>query len=55
MATEIRIFDLTGKLVSSHAAGSNSFSIDITDLQPGQYIMHLDTETGHEVSEFIKL
>ena len=55
MATEIRIFDLTGKLVSSRAAGSNNFSIDITDLQPGQYIMHLDTEKGHEVSEFIKL
>lgn len=54
-ATDIRIFDLQGKMVLTHPAGANTFTIDINEIQPGQYIIHIDSENGVEVSKFVKL
>lgn len=54
LATDIRIFDMNGKAVHTQPAGSSNFAIDVSGLQPGQYIIHIESESGTGIHKFIK-
>ncbi len=55
MAAEVMIFDLNGRLVRQLTAGAASFSVDVNDLQPGQYVIRINGEQGQSSQNFVKM
>lgn len=52
----IEIFDMTGRTVfTSNAKYETNFSIDVSNLKTGNYIVKLTTENGTAVKNFIKI
>lgn len=52
----IEIFDMTGRTVfTSNAKYETNFSIDVSNLNAGNYIVKLTTENGTAVKNFIKI
>lgn len=48
------IMDATGRLVRSGSTSSDHMVIDVQDLAPGTYIMHLQADQGVRTSTFVK-
>jgi hypothetical protein len=51
----VMIFDLNGRLVRQLTAGAASFSVDVNDLQPGQYVIRINGEQGQSSQNFVKM
>ena len=52
-ASKIKIFDLDGALVKE--SNSPGKSIEVNELKPGLYFIHIDTESESTIESFIKL
>lgn len=54
-ASKAQIFDLTGKMLSERQFGEHSATINITDLQPGTYVLRIQGEDGKiHTEKFVK-
>lgn len=51
---EVKIFNLTGQMVSTSKANSNSTSINVSTLKEGIYLVQIQTEKGVQTSKLAK-
>ncbi len=56
MEAEVRVFDITGKLLiyEADAFSSNSYALDVSSLPAGTYFVRLNTETGTVTKKLLK-
>ncbi|MBR4340697.1 MAG: T9SS type A sorting domain-containing protein, partial [Bacteroidales bacterium] len=51
---EIRLTDLTGRLLQRRAAESGQCTINVSELPKGLYLLHLHGNHGTQVYKFVK-
>ncbi|MBT0608334.1 T9SS type A sorting domain-containing protein [Aequorivita echinoideorum] len=56
MLADVRVFDITGKLLiyEADAFSSKSYTMDVSSLNPGTYFVRLNTENGMVTKKLIK-
>lgn len=50
----VQVFDLTGKVVSSHALSAVKNQVDLSKLAPGVYVVNIQTENGTQSVKIVK-
>lgn len=50
----IVIFDLSGKVVSEHISVGNEFTMDVSDLQSGMYLLEIQSKKGTVQKRIVK-
>ena len=50
----VQVFDLTGKLVSSHALNAVKNQVNLSKLTPGVYVVNIQTESGTQSVKIVK-
>ncbi len=51
---EIRLTDMTGRLLQHRTAGSGTFTLNVSELPKGLYLLHIRNEQGSQVYKFVK-
>ncbi len=50
----VQVFDLTGKVVSSHALNAVKNQVNLSKLTPGVYVVNIQTEKGIQSVKIVK-
>ncbi|MBR4512544.1 MAG: T9SS type A sorting domain-containing protein [Bacteroidales bacterium] len=51
---EIRLTDLTGRLLQRQAAESGQVTLHVSELPKGLYLLHIRNEQGSQVHKFVR-
>lgn len=52
--TDLQIFDLNGRLIRNEQAAKNIFSVNVSDLPSGVYIVQINGDQQHYTGRFVK-